>query len=226
MELLNQIKGKTPEVNRPSFDKPKNFEQPPTDCRTKTSRPPIDHSPLRHSDVPMETTCHSPSRQNSANLYIDTKTTNKDYNNSHSQSATEFQNFITSLFPEERESFEKFVNERIAELPRKVVLKDEWLIALTKAGKPRWESLRTEWENVEKLKSYTESSVPTGIDDLAKRLIDWLTKLTSAEEVRRNLYGVVDGWVYGNYVDQAFRLEAVASLNFEQIKAMFKWRCV
>lgn len=151
---------------------------------------------------------------------------NHQNNSLSNNSQTEFFEWRNQLFPEERESFEKFVENKIAELPRKVVLKDEWLIALTAAGTPRWEALRTEWENVEKLKSYAKSSVPTGVDDLAKRLIDGLTKLTSAEEVRRNLYGVVDGWVYGNFVDQPLRLDAVASLSFEQIKAMLKWRGV
>lgn len=139
-------------------------------------------------------------------------------------SKPQFFDWRSQLFPEERESWEKFVENKIAELPRKVVLKDEWLIALTAAGTPRWEALRTEWENVEKLKSYARSIVPTGVDDLAKSFVDWLTSLTSPSQVKRNIRSISGGMVYGGYVDDPFPVEVLAGLNLNQIKALLNWK--
>ena len=149
--------------------------------------------------------------------------TNKTNKDSLSDRAQNYFDWLKNLWPEERESWNKFVQDKIQELPRKVVLRDEWLIASGATGKPRWESMKREWESNENLKAYTKTVVPVGVDSVGKSMIDKLIAATSAEEVKRNIFQVHDGWLYGNHVEP-IRLEVFEGLTVAQIKALLKWR--
>lgn len=140
--------------------------------------------------------------------------------------AKKYFDFLETLWPEERESWDKFIQEKISRLPQKPCLLDEWLIALSASGRPRWESLNVEWSNFERQQAYARTNVPVGVDDKANSFIKWLEKLVGPLEVKRNVQTVLNGFIYGNYVDIPLELDSLLDLPLEQIKQQLNWRSV